>query len=168
MYFFSSTISLKICSFFLRLDLFRAAHKFGKSEKHEFNQYYWIYFNKNLHRESLMSYKWCTLNIFNITAIGFDNTSEMILQLGTPVMHDLFRYIVPCWNQGGFQGSNIAMGFCTSLALKDGLHCKVHDVKIRAGWAPHWFVPKRWKIFETPGLNNIGIVCWSNILGEHI
>ena len=115
-----------------------------------------------------MSYKCCTLNIFIITTIGFDNTSELILQLGTPVMHDLFRYIVPCWNQGGFQGSNIAMRFCTSLALKDGLHWKVHDVKIRAGWGPHWFVPKCWKFFETPGLNNIGIVCWSNILGEHI
>ena len=29
-------------------------------------------------------------------------------------------------------------------------------------------VPKRWKIFGTPGLNNTGIVCWSTILGEHV
>ena len=39
-----------------------------------------------------MSCKWHTLNIFNITTFGFDNTSEKILQLGTRVMHDLFRY----------------------------------------------------------------------------
>ena len=45
--------------------------------------------------------------------------------------------------------------FFTGLAFEDRPHQKIHGIKIRGAWRPHFFGPKIWNMASTPILGDV-------------